>query len=83
MKSQPYELLFLNIRHHADDISRRELPRALEAFVDPISGAWAGHGEFHFREIRQSAVIDICDELVSEKIAHHRVSLEDFEPLPH
>jgi len=51
--------------------------------VDPISGTWTGYGEFHFREIRQGAVVDIGDELVSEKIAHHRVSLQDLKPLLH
>src|SRR6202051_4567120 len=83
MESQPHKLLLLNIRHHADDVRRRELPYALEAFVDSISGTWAGYGEFHFREIGQGAVIDVCNELVSKKIADHRIGSQDLKPLLH
>src|SRR5260221_256582 len=67
---QPRNLLLLAISDEPNDVALVEITELLETFPNAVSGPGPWHDKLHLAEVRQSAVIDVGDELISEKVSY-------------
>src|SRR5690348_3506194 len=79
LDAESLELPLLVVRHQTDQLCLVETSVDPEALPEAVASTRSRDDEIHLREIGDFTVVDVCHELVCQKVSNRGIASEQFE----